>query len=133
MLVLLDTSVAIQLRDGDEAVVARFAQLPVQPVISAITRVELEGGVYRNPGDAAVLRSRLDLMLSQIEELPFTSAEALVYGRIAEALGFSRAKVIDRMIAAQALVAGAVVATLNPRDFRRIPGLQIEDWSLPPA
>ncbi|HAJ03147.1 MAG TPA: VapC toxin family PIN domain ribonuclease, partial [Brevundimonas sp.] len=34
----------------------------------------------------------------------------------------------DRMIAAQAIVAGATLATLNPADFRDIPGLSLLEW-----
>ena len=33
------------------------------------------------------------------------------------------------MIAATAMSQGLILATLNPRDFRNIPGLLIEDWS----
>ena len=33
------------------------------------------------------------------------------------------------MIAATAMSQGPILATLNPRDFRNIPGLLIEDWS----
>lgn len=68
-------------------------------------------------------------MYQQLEVLPFSTREAAVYRRIVEQLGFSRPRIIDRMIAAQAIVADAALATLNPRDFRDIPGLAIEDWS----
>ena len=43
--------------------------------------------------------------------------------------GFSRRLVSDRMIAATAITYELTLATLNPRDFRSIPGLVIEDWS----
>lgn len=68
-------------------------------------------------------------MYEELDVLPFTGREAGIYRRIVEQLGFSRSRIIDRMIAAQAIVAGATLATLNPRDFRSIPGLTIEDWS----
>jgi tRNA(fMet)-specific endonuclease VapC len=126
---LIDTNVAIYLRDGDSATVDRLEQLGSQPVISIVTRVELEGGVYRNSAETSALRIRLDVMLLDFEELPFTTAEAVAYGRIVEQCGFSRAKIPDRMIAATAIVAQAILVTLNPRDFRDIPGLTIEDWS----
>lgn len=61
--------------------------------------------------------------------VPFGVAEAAAYRRIIERCGYSRPRIIDRMIAATAIVADAAVATLNPRDFRDIPGLRIEDWS----
>ena len=111
------------------ATIHRLAELATQPAISVVTRVELEGGVYRDPTVAPVLRARLDLMLEEFEELPFTSAEAVAYGRIVEQCGYSRPKIPDRMIAATAIVAQAALITLNPRDFQHVPGLTIEDWS----
>jgi predicted nucleic acid-binding protein len=129
MVAIIDTNVAIHLRDGDPAIEERIAALPAHPLISVLTRVELEGGVYRRADEAADLRARLDLLLSQYKELAFTSAEAAVYGGIVEQLGYSRRRVIDRMIAATAIVHGASLLTANPADFRDIPGLTYEDWS----
>ena len=126
---MLDTSVAILLRDSDPAIVGRIADLPAVPLISILSRVELEGGLYRDPDLTPFLRPRLELLLQQVTQLPFEEPEALAYGAILARLGFSRTRIIDRMIAAQALTAGATLATLNPRDFRGIPGLTIDDWS----
>lgn len=126
---MLDTSAAILLRDGHEPVLRRVEQLSSIPLISILTRVELEGGLYRDPRITPVVRPRLELMLAQVTQLPFEIEEAATYGRIVAELGYSRAKVIDRMIAAQALVARATLATLNPRDFHEVPGLPVADWS----
>ncbi len=126
---IIDTNIAICLRDGDTEIATRLSDLSENPMISVLTRVELEGGVYRVRENAPAIRARLDLLLEQLDELPFTTDEAEVYGRIVEQCGYSRARTIDRMIAATAIVAGAVLITLNPADFRTIPGLDYEDWA----
>jgi predicted nucleic acid-binding protein len=40
----------------------------------------------------------------------------------------SRRKLLDRMIAAQALVHRATLVTLNASDFRDVPGLELLSW-----
>jgi predicted nucleic acid-binding protein len=70
---LLDTSVAIRLRDGDVAVTDRVAALGGAVLMSIVTRVDLEGGVYREPAHAAVRRARLDTMLAAIPRWPSTT------------------------------------------------------------
>jgi tRNA(fMet)-specific endonuclease VapC len=71
-------------------------------------------------------------MLEELEIVAFGVREAEIYGSIVAQLGFARAQVIDRMIAAQAIALGATLATLNLRDFRAIDGLSLEDWTVAP-
>jgi tRNA(fMet)-specific endonuclease VapC len=127
--ILFDTSVAIALREGEADILTRIAEFDQIPLLSIISVVELEGGVPFAPEGIAARRAALDRILTTLEILPFEREETLVYRRIIEAMGFSRRQTFDRMIAAQAIVAGASLATLNPRDFRNIPDLQVEDWS----
>jgi predicted nucleic acid-binding protein len=122
---VLDTSVAIHLRDGDPVVTERIAALNGAILLSIISRVELEGGVYREPSRASIRRSRLDAMLRVLPVLDFDSEAADVYRMIVEAAGYSRRKIVDRMIAAQALAHQATLVTLNADDFRDIPGLSL--------
>ncbi len=129
MAILFDTSVAIALREGQANVLEKTVALAEIPLLSIISVVELEGGVPFAPEGVAARRAALDRIIATLEILPFERAEAERYRRIIERSGFSRRLTFDRMIAAQALVAGARLATLNPRDFRDIPDLQIEDWS----
>ncbi len=128
--ILLDTSVAIPLRDGDEAVQARALALGSAPYISILTAAELEGGVYRDPAETTAYRNRLDAMTGRLDVIPFDAAELAAYARILESIGFNRAKVLDRLIAATALALahGLPLATRNAKDFRDIPGLTIEEW-----
>lgn len=128
MAYVLDTSVAIHLRDGDPVVTERIAALNGAILLSIISRVELEGGVYREPSRASIRRSRLDAMLRVLPVLDFDSEAADAYRMIVEAAGYSRHKIVDRMIAAQALAHQATLVTLNADDFRDIPGLLLLGW-----
>jgi tRNA(fMet)-specific endonuclease VapC len=125
---LLDTNIAIHLRDGDPAVTKKVAALDGPVLISIITRVELEGGVHRDPGEAPVRRARLDALLDAIPVLAFEAEAARAYGEIVAAAGYSRGKLLDRMIAAQALVHRARLVTQNPADFEDVPGLDVVGW-----
>lgn len=125
MAFLLDTNVLIDLRDGAPEISDRIAALDDAVLMSMISRVELEGGVYRNPGDTHVRRSRLDLLLMAIPTLDFDEPAAKAYGAIVAAAGYSRRKLLDRMIAAQAVVHKATLVTRNPSDFSDIPGLSL--------
>lgn len=125
---LLDTSIAIGLRDDDRAIVARAEALGPGLALSIITRVELEGGVYRDPPTADARRRRLDILLAAIPVMPFEADAADAYGEIVRLSGYSRRKILDRMIAAQAIVDDATLVTLNPADFADIPGLKLLAW-----
>jgi predicted nucleic acid-binding protein len=125
---LLDTSVAVDLLDEVQATTNRVEKLDGQ-FLSVISWLELEAGVYREATNAAMRRARLDVFLEQVEVLDFTSREVAAYSKIIAANGSSRRLVSDRMIAATAITYQLSLATLNPRDFRNIPGLTIEDWS----
>ena len=118
------------MRDGDEHVEEQLASRPGSSYLSVVSRVDLEGGVYKDPQESPSRRGRLDQMLGEMTVLPFGNAEADAYGSIVASCGFSRSRILDRMIAATALVHELVVVTCNPRDFESIPGLQVEDWSV---
>jgi tRNA(fMet)-specific endonuclease VapC len=125
---LLDTSIAIHLRDGDPATRQRLLTLDEVPSISVVTRVELEGGVHARPEFVLQRRAAVDAILAELPVIDFDDRMAEAYGAIVAEVGFSRRKVVDRMIAATALVQGYSLATGNPADFRDVPGLTIEDW-----
>lgn len=128
MAFLLDTNVAIHLRDGDRSVTDKVALLDDAVLMSIVTRVELEGGVYREPAHGAVRRARLDAILATIPTLAFDDADADAYAGIVARAGYSRRKVLDRMIAAQALVHRATLVTLDADDFADVSGLDVRAW-----
>lgn len=128
MAFLLDTDVAIHLRDGDRGVTDKVAALDDAVLMSIITRVELEGGVYRDPAYARIRRARLDAILAAVPTISFDNAAADAYGTIVANAGYSRRKLLDRMIAAQALVHRASLVTMNAADYTDIPGLSLLAW-----
>ena len=87
MAYVLDTNVAIHLRDGDPTISARIAALDDAILLSIVTRVELEGGVYRDPADAPARRARLDTLLRAIPVLAFDDAAADAYAAIVASAG----------------------------------------------
>jgi predicted nucleic acid-binding protein len=128
MAFLLDTDVAIHLRDGDPSITSKVAALRDAVLMSIVTRIELEGGVYRDPANAPIRRARLDAMLAAIPAIAFDDAAAAAYGAIVAHAGCSRRKLLDRMIAAQALVHRATVVTLNTGDYADVPNLALLPW-----
>jgi len=125
---LLDTDVAIHLRDGNPEVVARIAALDTLPVLSLISWIELEGGVYAVPRHRTARRHALDVLTATLAIKPIDAAVVETYRAIVEAAGFSRPRILDRLIAATAIVNDLVLVTMNGEDFRDIPGLTHEVW-----
>ncbi len=129
MAYLIGTNVAIHLRDGDQAIMTKVAALDDAVLMSVVTRVELEGGVYRIPEFASIRRARLDAILAAVPTLAFDAAAADIYGAIVSLAGYSRRKLLDRMIAAQALVHRSTLVTMNCDDFSDIPDLKLLAWA----
>ena len=131
MAYLLDTNVAIHLRDGDPEINDKVAALDDAVLMSIITRVELEGGVLREPVYAGLRRGRLDAMLRAIPAVAFDVPASDAYRAIVAHADYSRRKLLDRMIAAQAIIHHAVLVTMNPDDFADIVGLRVLTWQGP--
>jgi len=128
---LIDTDVLIHLRDGDLWVSQQLRSLAPSLFISAITRIELENGVRSDPQLENQRRSRLVEILDELTVLDFGAREIVAYGQILKATGFSKRKTADRMTAATALVHDLAFITLNGRDFRDIPDLELIEWTRP--
>ena len=128
--IVVDTSVLIAAergRIGLDETLSRFGDQSV--VVAAITASELLHGVERArlPG----VRERRNRFVEQIlEEIPvaeFGLEEARIHAKLWAHLQAS-GKLIgyhDLLIAATALRLGFSVATLNEREFRQVPNLQM--------
>jgi tRNA(fMet)-specific endonuclease VapC len=125
---LLDTNIAIHARDGTDAVLDRLAEHGGKVLLSALSLVELQRGLYRDSGLTAIRQARLEVLLRGLPVLPFDAGAALAYGRIIAQCGWARGRDYDRMIAAHAISSGCILVTNNEADFRDVPGLSIENW-----
>jgi tRNA(fMet)-specific endonuclease VapC len=139
---LLDTDhiSILQLRSGLEyaQLIARMAQHPPADFVLSVVSFQeqvLGANNYisqaRNPVDLIRGYSILDDVLAVFRAmtvLSFDAAAAATYsGLITQRL---RVPTMDLRIAAIALSRGSTVLTRNLRDFRRVPNLNAEDWTV---
>lgn len=127
-MIFIDTDIAIALRDVDPETHELVCALPETPVLSMITRIELENGVNAEPGLENKRRQLLSELLETYSVEMFTHADILAYGGIIYNIGYDRRTTLDRLIAAQAIARDATLITRNGRDFRRIEGLRLVEW-----
>lgn len=129
---LLDTNICIYIiKRKPEPVYRRFRQLRIGDIgISAITFCELQFGVANS---ASVEKNQLALtkFLGPLEILDFPSGAATTYGRIKKHLNARGTPIgnFDLLIAAQALHQGLLLVTNNAKEFKRVPGLKVENWA----
>ena len=124
---LLDASVTFAVACGERLTLNKLARLETDTTaLSAIVWSELLAAAE----DDARLMKNLDLLRQNLDILPFDLASAQSYGKLLLQLTPKRRRVLDRMVAAQALELGARLITLTPDIFSDIPGLTVEDWSV---
>ena len=131
---LLDTSICVLLiRQKSPIVVQKLTQHPFTAVgVSAITVAELQYGVEKS-AHPAQNQQALDFFLLPLTILPFDEGVAATYGQIRadlEARGIPIGA-IDTLLAAQAVSQQLIFVTNNVREFARVPGLTVEDWTKP--
>jgi tRNA(fMet)-specific endonuclease VapC len=105
---------------------------PEQIKVPAIVQGELLAGV-RGSRDPIRSGALLDALLRPYEIVPFDSAAAAVYADIRSNLKRSGNMIgsNDLMIAAIVLAHDGILITQNVREFERIPGLRLMDWTHP--
>jgi len=128
---LLDTNIVIYtMKNRPQQVKRRFQQHHGRMGISTVTLGELVFGaehsqqVERNLAD-------LEAFAARLEVLPFDNKAAYHFGQIRAALYRAGRPIgpYDMMIAGQARASGLKLVTNNVKEFERVPGLLLEDWS----
>ena len=128
---LLDTCTVSDFVKGQPNVLARVKATPPNLIgVSALTRMEVDYGLALNTERAKKLAPILDVFFSTIATLPFDEADAQAAAAIRAALKTQGQPIgaYDVLIAGTGLARGLVVVTSNVGEFKRVSGLQVEDW-----
>lgn len=129
---MLDTNICIYaIKHKPPEVIKNFLKHdPDDMCISAITYGELMYGVEKSQ---AVERNRiaLTLFLSSISILPFDYYAAEEYGKIRADLEHKGTPIgpMDMLIAGHARSEKLILVTNNTREFLRVEGLDVVDWT----
>lgn len=129
---LLDTNICIYIiKRKPIEVFAKLRELTIGSVgISSITLAELHYGIEKSlfPDKN---REALEKFLTPIEIIDFGFDASNEYGKIRAELERKGTPIgpFDMLIAAHAKCLNVILVTNNEREFERIAGLKIENWS----
>ncbi|MGJ0392853.1 MAG: PIN domain-containing protein [Methylocystis sp.] len=125
---LLDATIVFAAASGEMATLAKLSRLSIGDVaISSIVYCELTGAAT---GKNARLAENVALLARNVDILPFDRAAAETYGALLRKIEPKRRRMLDRMVAAQAIASGLKLITLVPQDFGDIPELLLESWAV---
>ncbi len=129
---LLDTNICIYIiKKKPEKVIERFLEYkPGDIVISSITAAELNYGVEKS-GKPDVNTVALKEFLQPLIALDYTQDDAETYGKIRAGLERKGTPIgaMDLLIASQSLSRGLILVTNNEKEFKRVKGIRIENWT----
>jgi tRNA(fMet)-specific endonuclease VapC len=133
---VLDTNAVSALMKGSANVISRLSRVPrrdvgmPQPVIA-----EIEYGLARleRSKRKEALRSRFELLKSEIQRVDWSDEISEAFGKIKAALEKKGERIedFDAAVAAHASAHGSVLVTANMKHMARVAGLEVEDWSRP--
>jgi len=131
---LLDTNICVFIfRRKFPSVLQRLHQTQAGEVgISAVTLAELRYGADRS-SDPPKNHAVIDAFLTTVAVFEFHEDAARFYGIVRSELESRGTPIgpLDNMIAAHSLSLGVTLVTNNVREFSRVTGLAVEDWSEP--
>jgi tRNA(fMet)-specific endonuclease VapC len=129
---LLDTNICIYvIQTKSSKVITRFKECDINEIgISTITMAEMEFGICGCIRIDEAMQGFLNFV-TPLEIVDFTSADAHEYGKIRHHLKQIGKPIggTDLMIAAQAISRDIILVTNTEKEFSRVPGIKIENWS----
>lgn len=129
---ILDTNICIYIiKKKPIEVFEKFRILPLGSIgISSITLAELLFGVNKST-QSDKNRSALNQFLIPLDILDFDMAAALAYGEIRMNLESKGTPIgaLDTLIGAHVKSRNLILVTNNEKEFNRIEGLKIENWT----
>jgi tRNA(fMet)-specific endonuclease VapC len=133
---LLDTNVCIALINGSSDEIRRrylrvAGRSRVLPSTSSIVAHELWYGVAKSGRVDQNARRLNTFLMSAVELLEYTERDAQAAGEIRAELEQQGQRIgeYDTLIAGQAFCRNLVLVTANSREFGRVKGLVVEDWT----
>jgi len=128
---LLDTNICIYALKQHELVLRRLLSTRRGDVaVSSITEGELRTGAAKS-AHAARTTTLVDRFLLPLAIVDFESSDTHAYAKIRARLERAGTPIgpLDTLIAAQAVSRKLVLVTNNEREFRRVAGLRVENWT----
>ncbi|WP_343216543.1 type II toxin-antitoxin system tRNA(fMet)-specific endonuclease VapC [Deinococcus aestuarii] len=129
-LYFLDTNTCIYIINRNPPHVAQiFRRYQIGNIaVSSVTVAELAFGVAKSTRRGT--REALEEFLLDLVTVPYDDAAAWMYGEIRAGLQATGKPIgpLDLLIAVHALSADVTLVTNNEGEFRRVPGLRVENW-----
>jgi tRNA(fMet)-specific endonuclease VapC len=127
---LLDTDTCVYALKQNTAVLAHLlSKSPADVAISVITEAELRTGAAKSASAMKTTRL-LDAFLRPIAILEFASHDAASNALVRARLERAGTPIgpLDTLIAAHATARKLTLVSNNDREFKRVPGLRVENW-----
>jgi tRNA(fMet)-specific endonuclease VapC len=127
---MLDTNICIfTIKNRPQQVRDAFKRHHAQLCISTITLMELVYGAEKSAAPERNLEV-IEGFAARLEVLGYDNVAAAHSGQLRAELARIGQPIgpYDQMIAGHARSRGLVLVTNNLREFRRVPGLRVEDW-----
>ncbi len=135
---ILDTSTLTHLFGGRQRTVERFQQETEEVATTIISRIEILQGRFAmllkaaDGQDLQRAQRLLDQTVVRLAEIPnvipIDEAAAAEFDRLRQNRKLKKIGRADLLIAAISVANRATVVSRNLKDFRQVPGLQVENW-----